>query len=61
MNVDVGRTTEALNQRDRTAVGVAGVEVGLTEQVACDDTVHHLQHLHHQLGQCGQKQAQRDG
>ena len=34
---------------------------GPIEQVAREHAVHHLQHKRHQLGLCGQQQAQRDG
>ena len=61
VNVEVGRQAEALNQRDRAAVGFLRLEPSLAEQVARDHTVHHLQHRRHQLGLCGQQQAQRDG
>ena len=61
VNVQVGGRAKALNQSDRTAVSLVGLEPGLTEQVARDDAVHHLQHKRHQLGLCGQQQAQGDG
>ena len=61
VDVQVGGRAKALNQRDRTAVSLVGLEPGLTEQVARDHAVHHLQHNRHQLGLCGQQQAQRDG
>ena len=61
MGVEVGRRAEALNQRDGAAVGNVGLEPSLAEQVARDHAVHHLQHRSHQLGLCGQQQAQRDG
>ena len=61
VNVEIGRRAEALDQRDRAAVGLVGFEPGLIEQEARDDAVHHLQHWRHQLGLCGQQQAQRDG
>ena len=50
-----------LDQRDRAAVGLVGLETGLPEQSARDHAVHHLQHERHPLGLCGQQQAQRDG
>ena len=50
-----------LDQRDRAAVGLVGLQTGLPEQVARDHAVHRLQHGRHQLGLCGQQQAQRDG
>ena len=59
--VEIGGRAEALDQRDRAAVGLVGLETGLPEQVARDHAVHHLQHGCHQLGLRGQQQAQRDG
>jgi hypothetical protein len=61
MNVQVGGRAKALNQSDRTAVSLVGLEPGLPEQVARADAVHHLQHKRHQLGLCSQQQAQGDG
>lgn len=61
VNYQVGGRAKALNQSDRTAVSLVGLEPDLIEQVARDDTVHHLQHRRHQLGLCGQQQAQSDG
>ena len=40
----VGGRAKALYQRDGAAVGLVGLETGLTEQVARDHAVHHLQH-----------------
>ena len=59
--VEIGRRAKALNQRDRTAVSLVGLETGLVKQEARDHAVHHLQHGRHQLGLCGQQQAQGDG
>jgi hypothetical protein len=59
VNVEVGRRAEALDQRDRAAVGFVRLELSLAEQVLRDYTVHDLQHGRHQLGLCGQQQAQR--
>ena len=53
----VGGRPKALDQRDRAAVGRVGFETRLPEQVARDHAVHHLQHRSHQLGLCGQQQA----
>jgi len=61
VNVEVGRRPKALDERDGAAVGLVGPEAGLPQQVARDHAVHHLQHGRHQLGLCGQQQAQRDG
>ena len=61
LNVEVGRRPKALDERDGAAVGLVGPEAGLPQQVARDHAVHHLQHGRHQLGLCGQQQAQRDG
>ena len=61
VDVEVGGGTKSLDQRDRGAVGLVGLETGLPEQGARDHAVHHLQHGHHQLGLCGQHQAQGDG
>ena len=58
VNVQVGGRAKALNQSDRTAVSLVGpfdISADLTEQVARDDAVHHLQHGRHQLGLCGQQ------
>ena len=49
-----------LDQRDRAAVSLVGLETRLPEQVARDHAVHDLQHGRHQLGLCGQQQAKRD-
>ena len=61
VNVEVGGRAKALNRSDRTAVSFVGLDPGLTDQVARDDAVHHLQHQRQQLGLCGQQQAQGDG
>ena len=61
VQVDVGvrgrsRHSQArLDQRDRAAVGLLGLESGLIEQETGDGTVHDLQHLRHQLRLCGQQ------
>ena len=55
--VQVGRRAEALDQRDRAAVGFVGLEACLVEQVARDQAVHHLQHRRHQHQLCRQQQA----
>ena len=60
MYVEVGRRPKTLDQRDGAAVGFLGLEPSLAEQMARDHPVHHLQHRSHQLGLCGQQQAQRD-
>jgi hypothetical protein len=52
---EVGGRAKALDQRDRTAVGLVGLQTGLSEQVARDHAVHHLQHGRHQLGPRGQQ------
>ena len=55
VNVQVGGRATALNQSERTAVSLVGpfdISPGLTEQVARDDAVHHLQHGRHQLWLC---------
>ena len=49
-----------LDQRDRAAVGLVGLEAPLPEQVARDHAVHHLQHGRHQPGLSGQP-AKRSG
>jgi len=49
--------TEALDQRDGTAVGFVRLEPSLAEHLARDCAVHHLQHRRHQLGLCCQQQA----
>ena len=60
VDVQVGGRAEALDQRDRAAVGLACFETRLPEQMARDHAVHDLQHGRHQLGLCGQQQAQGD-
>ena len=45
----------ALDQRDRAAVSLVRLAPSLTEQVARDHAVHHLQHGRHQLGLRGQQ------
>lgn len=45
----------SLDQRDRAAARLVGIEAGLPRQVLRDHAVHHLQHGHHQLGLCGQQ------
>jgi hypothetical protein len=54
VNVQVGGRAKALNQSDRTAVSLLGLEPSLTEQVARDDAVHHVQDKHHEFGWCSQ-------
>jgi hypothetical protein len=44
VNVEIGRRAKALDQRDRAAVGLVGLQPGLIEQEARDGAVHHLQH-----------------
>jgi hypothetical protein len=51
---------EALDRRDRAAVGLLGRQPGLIEQAARDHAVHELQHRRHQLRLRGQQQSQRD-
>ena len=60
MNIEIGRRARSLDQRDRAAVSLKGLEAGLIQQVAHDHTVHHLQHRRHLHRLCGQQQAQRD-
>jgi len=57
----LARRPKSLDQRDRAAVGLKGLETGLLEQVARDHAVHDLQHRRYQHRLCGQQQAQRDG
>ena len=40
VSVEIGRRAEALDQRDRAAVGLVCLEPGLPEQVARDHAVH---------------------
>ena len=47
---EIGGRPEALDQRDRSAVGLVSIETGLAEQVASNHAVHALQHGRHQLG-----------
>ena len=61
VNVEIGRRPKSLDQRDRAAVGLKGLEAGLIQQVARDHAVHDLQHRRYQHRLCGQQQAQRDG
>ena len=44
MDVQIGGRAEALDQRDRAAVGLADLEAGLLKQEARDDPVVDLQH-----------------
>ncbi len=60
MDVEVGRRAEALDQRDRAAVGVVCLQASLPEQETRDHAVHNLQHGRHQQGPRSQQQAQRD-
>ncbi|MEO6410934.1 MAG: hypothetical protein ABIO45_19575, partial [Burkholderiaceae bacterium] len=48
-------------QRDGAAVGLARLHARLLEQKPSYHAVHDMQHGRHQLGLCGQQQAQRDG
>ena len=57
----VGGRAKALNQRDRAAVSLVGLEPDLIEQMVRDYALHHPQHKRHQLGLCNQQRAQRDG
>jgi len=43
-NVQVGRRPKSLDQPDRAAVGLVGLEARLIQQVARDHTLHDLQH-----------------
>ncbi|MEO5735181.1 MAG: hypothetical protein ABIN96_00245 [Rubrivivax sp.] len=54
VDVQVGRRTNALNQRDRAAVSLLGLQSGLSEQEARNGAVHHLEHGRHQTGLRGQ-------
>jgi len=60
VDVEIGRRAEALDQRERAAVSLLGLQPGLIEQEACDGAVYDLQHGPHQLGLRGQQQAQRN-
>jgi len=60
MNIEIGRRAKSLDQRDRAAVSLKGLEAGLLEQVARDHAVHDLQQRRYQHRLCGQQQAQRD-
>ena len=60
VDVQVRGRPETLDQRDRAAVGLLGLQPGLIEQETRDGTVHDLQHRRHQLGLCSQQQPQRD-
>ena len=52
VNVQVGGRAKALNQSDRTAASLVGLEPGLTEQEPSDHAVHDQQHGRHQLWLC---------
>jgi len=54
VNVQIGGRTRALDQRDRAAVSVLGLQPRLIEQEARDGAVYDLQHRRHQLGLHGQ-------
>ena len=60
VDVEVGCRAEALDQRDRAAVGLVRLQARLIEQEARDHAVQHLQHGRHQIGLRSQQQAQRD-
>jgi len=60
VNVQIGGRSKTLDQRDRTAVRLLGLQPALIEQKACGGAVYDLQHRDHQLGLRGQQQA-RDG
>ena len=49
VGVQVGGATKPLDQRDRAAAGVLGLQPGLIEQEARDCMAHDLQHRGHQL------------
>ena len=61
MYVEVGRRTEALDQRDGAAMAFVGLELGTGQQMAREHALHHMQHRRDQLGLCGQQHAKRDG
>ena len=60
VTVEIGSGTKALDQRDRAAVGLLGLQIGLIEQEARDGTVHDLQHRRHPLGLCSQQKLSPD-
>ena len=60
VDVQIGRRSKSLDQRDRAAVSLLGRHPGLIEQKARDGAVYDLQHRRHQLGLRGQQQAQRN-
>jgi hypothetical protein len=60
VNVEVGGGAKALDQRDRAAVALVGLEPGSLQQMACDHALHHLQHRRDPLGLRGQQHAQRN-
>ena len=60
MSIEIGRRAKTLDQRDRAAVGLKGLEAGLIQHVARDHAVYHLQHWRHQHRLCGQQQSQRN-
>ena len=61
VDVEVGRRAEALDQRDRAALTLAGAQPDIGQQMARDHTLHPLQHRRDELGLRGQQHAQRDG
>ena len=60
VDVEIGGRSKSLDQRDRAAVSLLGLQPGLIEQKARDGAVYDLQHRRHQLGLCGQQQTQGD-
>jgi len=60
VDVEIGGRAKALDQRDRAAVSLLGLQPGLIEQVARDHAVYDLQHGRYQLGLRGQQQAKRN-
>ena len=53
VDVEVGGRAKPLDQRDRAAVGLLGLESGLIEQEARDHAMRHLQHRRHRRHQLG--------
>ena len=60
VNIEIGRRPKSLDQRDRAAVGLKGLEASLIKQVARDHAVHDLQHRRYQHRLCSQL-AKRSG
>ena len=58
MDVEIERTAEALDQRDRTRVCALPGVTGFMNQVRCNGTVYNAQHRCHDRRLAGEQKAQ---